>query len=451
MIDAFAGIDVGTTNIKCLLFDEDGRTLAEAAVATGWRADEGQCEQHAGEFVERATEVLGTAVAQTRDAQVRALGVTGMAEAGVLLDADRSPLAPVVGWSDYRADADVDGLWAAIDRASFEIATGLPATGRATAAKLYWESLHRPQSRPAQEWVGVPEWVAHRLGGRVVSERSLASRTGLYDVLADRWITGHVAATGLPELRLPELVDAGESIGTLDSSDPHLRGAAIVVGGHDHVCASVGVGFDSAGDVFDSMGTGEAVIAAVDASSMDAADIGAAVGSGLTVGRHIHAGQLSVMAGLGTGLLLARALRLIGVDPTSPDVAAVRSALDEEALAVPRSGMLLHADPDGEWNLTGIDADAGPAEVWRAALETAARRLGDALERIEAVVGPRRRFAAAGGWLRSEVVRATKQAAVGDIVWSTLEEPGALGAARLAARAVGVDLSAGLDDLQRGA
>lgn len=43
----------------------------------------------------------------------------------------------------------------------------------------------------------------------------------------------------------------------------NLAGAAIVVAGHDHVCASVGVGAIGDDGLVDSMGTGEALVRAI--------------------------------------------------------------------------------------------------------------------------------------------------------------------------------------------
>lgn len=88
----------------------------------------------------------------------------------------------------------------------FSTRTGLPPTGRTTLAKLHWEAAIG--GRTGFTWLGVPEFVAHRLGARRVAERSLASRTGAYDVLADAWIPEHLDAAGLPDLRMPMLCSA---------------------------------------------------------------------------------------------------------------------------------------------------------------------------------------------------------------------------------------------------
>jgi sugar (pentulose or hexulose) kinase len=53
------------------------------------------------------------------------------------------------------------------------------------------------------------------------------------------------------------------------------------------------------------------------------------------------------------------------------------------------------------------------------------------------IVGPHRTLVAAGGWCYSAMVMAAKRAGFGGLTVSDVGEPGALGAAILAARAAG--------------
>ena len=56
---------------------------------------------------------------------------------------------------------------------------------------------------------------------------------------------------------------------------------------------------------------------------------------------------------------------------------------------------------------------------------------------IDSLVGAHRRAVACGGWTRMESVRDVKRSAIAGLEFSTVAEPGVLGAAVLAAQAAG--------------
>jgi sugar (pentulose or hexulose) kinase len=218
-------------------------------------------------------------------------------------------------------------------------------------------------------------------------------------------------------------------VGHVRSDGPVAPGAALVVAGHDHVCAAVGAGVPGDDWVGDSMGTGEALVRAVEPAAVDPALVARLVSDGMTVGRHVLPGRLAVSRGLGSGLILRRALHLLGLAEHPAD-GPERRALDEAARAVEHPPPLA---ADAEWPITGMR----PEVVWRAALDLVARRAAEGLTALDAPLGPHAGVVACGGWLRSAVVRESKAAAIGAYEWASMAEPGAFGAAVLAARALG--------------
>ena len=59
--------------------------------------------------------------------------------------------------------------------------TGLPLDCQASVAKMLWFVSGGLELTPAHRWLSVPEYIVFRLGGELVYEPSLASRTGLLD------------------------------------------------------------------------------------------------------------------------------------------------------------------------------------------------------------------------------------------------------------------------------
>lgn len=436
MTTLLAGLDVGTTSIKCLVFDTHGNVVSRASTPTDWKLEHGQ--ELAPESLRAAASSVVSEACSRAGQRVGGLGITGMAECGILLDETSRPTGPVVAWNDLRADAVADSVFATLDPQWFSQITGLPPSGRCTLAKLAWER-HTGRNAAAVSWLGVPEWTATLFGAVPVAERSLASRTGLYDVRADVWIQAYLDAAGWDGLSLPRLADAGEMIGHVDIGHPLLDGAAIVIGGHDHLCAAVGAGATREGDLMDSMGTGEALSRVLTTAPEPGPAAAQMTDQGMTFGRHPLAGRFSLMAGLGSGVVLNEALRMAGLDPAAPDYLLRRGDLDAAAARVapyPLVGAESGWEPWQDGALALLD---NPAALWRAVLAMVARRARATADSLDRFAGRRERIVASGGWLRSDLVRHTKHEELGPYAWASLDEPGAYGAAVLSGRAIGLD------------
>jgi sugar (pentulose or hexulose) kinase len=440
--ELLVGIDVGTTSCKAAVVRAgDGVEAAHGAVPTPWTVVPSGGELAPARLLDAALAATAEALAAAPDGPVLGVGVTSMAETGVLLDRHGRPVAPAIAWHDARGAAEAARLAADLGAERFSARTGLPVRPLFSIAKYAWLRANHPEVAGAVRWLGVAEWVVHGLGGRQVAELSLASRTGLLDLERRAWWEEARAWVGAPPGLLAELVQAGSPAGRADGASlPRLAGATLTVAGHDHLSASVGAGATRPGDLFDSSGTAEALIRAVP-PPVAPADVGRLVAGNVTVGWHVLPGQHALLGASRAGLGLRRFLDLLGVDQQG------RAELDRAAAAAPpgSSGLAVR-DVFGETaTLEGIGANPAPALVWRAALEAVTQRAAELRAHIESVAGPSRRLVLAGGWARSPAARSVKRAVLGPFEWPRVTEAGARGAALLAGVAAG--RFAGIGDL----
>ena len=169
----------------------------------------GQTEIDPHGLVSVAVDLIGRAVRAAESAwgpvRVRSVGVTGLAESGVLLDPAGRPSAPVIAWFDRRGGSEIEQLGrdAPGFAAAFERTTGLPWSSQASIAKLLWLRASGHPAGPASTWLSVPEWIVFALGGDPVREPSLASRTGLIDQGTGQVWPDALAAAGLSARILP--------------------------------------------------------------------------------------------------------------------------------------------------------------------------------------------------------------------------------------------------------
>lgn len=438
--EAVIGIDLGTTVSKALVRTPTGEQLALVEARTPWTTTpDGSTESSAERFVELAIDLLRRGCERaSADAPLRvsAIAVAGLAESGVVLDGSGMPRTPVVAWFDPRGTQQIslhDNDFAC----EFVRRTGLPWDCQASVAKLLWFVDGGLELTAAHRWLSMPEYVVHRLGGERVHEPSLASRTGLLDQATGApWVDGAVEL-GLPPTLLPTRQPYAESVGTLRHTalPEALQGAALLVGGHDHPVAAIGVGATGPGELVNSTGTADVVVRSLPGLLTDE-QRERLVGHGISVGLHVLPATTALIGGVRGGLLLRRVLGMLGVT-----TAAQREALDRTALAVgslPAGLDVSGAGPTRDDVVLRLRDDADPATVWAAATRYTARETRTLLDLIETIVGPHSRAVASGGWTRMASVRTAKSAVIDHLTFSELPEPVAAGAAVLAQRAIPV-------------
>lgn len=441
--DVVIGLDIGTTSSKAVVQRASGHDAYYTEQPTPWHTyPDGRTEIDPHRLTDVAVDLIGAAVRIAEQAmgqsRVRAIGVTGLAESGVLLDAARRPVAPAIAWFDHRGTRELDQLarQAPEFAEAFPRATGLPWSSQASLAKLLWlRASGHVQAGPAATWLSVPEWIVFALGGDPVREPSLASRTGLVDQDTGAPWPAALEAAGLSATILPAERLAGQPAGRLthESVPTSASGAILTVAGHDHPVAAIGVGATGPDELFNSSGTADVLARSVP-GTLTPAQRQAVVEAGWSAGRHVLPDTSLLLAGVSGGLLLRRVLAALGAEEEP-----ARTALDHASLNTKDLPPGLSVTGDGRRQddvVLRIQDGATPAAIWAAAVRYTTTQASHLLGDIEKVVGPHRRAVAAGGWTRMASVRAAKTAVLGALSFSTEIQPGVTGAALLATHAL---------------
>ena len=403
---AFAGLDVGTTSSKAVIYDAEGLVLGTGRAATTWDTVPDGTQMDAESLCRSAFDALGAA-ADAAGVPVRAVGVTCMGESGVLVDARERPLAPVIAWHDARDGDEVADLAATIGAEDFGAIAGKPLRGQFSLTKHRWLLHHLPATRGATTRFDVGGWVVRRLGGDAVLELSLAGRTGWLDVAARDWWDAALDWSGARRELMPPLVAAGVPVGVIssDAVGPLLRGAVLTLAGHDHQASALGARATGQGHELDSSGTAEALVRTI-MPIPPRADVARLAAAGITTDPSVEPGHWSLLGGTEGGLAQLRALERLGANVAQLDAAAET-------------------------------ADSPAGAEWRAVVARAADEAVALHRAMDDVVGQAARVVVTGGWRHSAEVMRAKRVRFGPLEVSAVEEAGAQGAATLAARACG--------------
>ena len=370
MNEFLVGLDVGTTSSKAVVYTVEGATVSSARVATPWvgvdpddSAGIPGTEMSGAALFESAVGAVSRALAEAPPGQVLGVGLTSMAESGVLVGRDGLPVAPVIAWHDSRDLREVGQLGDDLGADRFSARTGLPLRSQWSLTKHRWQRTRDPATDTGVRRFSVAEWVVRGLGGDAASDASLASRTGWLDLTARDWWPEALDWSGVSASLFPPLVTSGTALGrvTSDLGVPGLAGAVLTTAGHDHQAATVGAEAARPGDQLDSCGTAEALVRTVPAG-LAADGILRLARGGVTVGWHVLEGQWALLGATEGGLVLQRILSVLG----GPDVLA---ELDAHALSSTSGVVSIRADEASRVTIGGVGDGVTPGEVWRAAVD----------------------------------------------------------------------------------
>ena len=233
-------LDLGTSATKAALWrGAELCALARVPIATT-HPQPGWAEQDPDDWwssvVESCAELR--AIARADYDAVVAIGFSAARETFALYDDALRPLGPGILWSDGRAADEVDHVGEA---AEFRATTGVLLNGGTHAAKLSWVARHSPDALRRARWILQPrDAVIARLTGVVVTDDSLASRTGLC-ALTDGWRDDALAQY---DARLPPIVASTAFVGDVAADAARALGLSpstrVIAGAGDRACVVLG-------------------------------------------------------------------------------------------------------------------------------------------------------------------------------------------------------------------
>lgn len=254
-------LDLGTTNWKAAVFSQEGQLLALARIDTPIAVEDDFPCYDAHAVSEHLARLLAQITPELRS-EVRQIALTGMAEAGLILDRQTlAPLSSVWPWFDRRALPLFDRVGKQPPFAEREDITGLPNSFKYGIYKFLTLLETGHYDIGSCLWMGFVAYVACLLTGETAEDVTIAARTFALNVHTRDWDDAFLAALSLTRQNFPRLVAPGETVGKLRQSMFGLSaGIPVSIGGHDHVCAAHACGLLEAGGVFVSTGTAQVML-----------------------------------------------------------------------------------------------------------------------------------------------------------------------------------------------
>ena len=438
------GIDIGGTGCKCVAFSDAGEQLAlsyeEYPLAAGVvNLPPEALTQSVFHVIRSCADKL------TNKEEIAAITVSSFGESFVAVDKDGNALDDVRMYFGNSESQAFDALVEKVGPERFmEVCRILPDSSYSLAKMLYTMEI---AERPVWKFLFIAGYICYKLSGKAMTDVSLACRTLLYDVKAGCWSKELVDASGIQLDQLPEVVQAGTSLGPILPELAEALGipgsTMVVIGTHDQIVNALGAGVQEVGDAVDNSGTCEC-IAPLFPEIPDNLDFQrdnfACVpylesGSFVTYAYNISAGSVVRWYRDALGYHLKE------------DGKSIYDTFNDMAPGEPTSLMVLpflqgmggtpDVDPSATGMIAGLTTQTRLPDIYRAILEGITFEMRYNMERLQEGNVRINRLLACGGGARSKVWVQIKADILGcDIIPVETEETGAMGSAILGFAAV---------------
>ena len=257
----FIGVDLGTSAVKLLLMDENGKICKIVSREYPlYFPHPGWSEQNPEDWFAQSMEGIRELTADCDKSQVQGISFGGQMHGLVALDDQDQVIRPAILWNDGRTGKQTDYLNQVIGKDKLSEYTANIAFAGFTAPKILWMKENEPENFARICKIMLPkDFLAYKLSGSFCTEYSDASGMLLLDVEHKCWSEEMLEICGITEEQLPKLYESWEVVGTLKKELAEDLGlpesVKVIAGAGDNAAAAVGTATVGDGGCNISLGT----------------------------------------------------------------------------------------------------------------------------------------------------------------------------------------------------
>lgn len=274
-MNTYIGIDLGTSSVKLLLVDAEGKILSSASEEYPiYRPYEGFSEQLPSDWLNAVIKGVKILLKDFDKKNVKGISFAGQMHGLVVLDENDQPIRPCILWNDGRTAKQTAYLNEVIGKKKLSSYVANIAFAGFTAPKILWIKENEPDNFDRIAKIMLPkDYLCYTFTGNFYTDYSDAAGTLLLDVKNRKWRKEMLDICGITENKLPLLKESFERAGKLKKEYAELFGLSqdviVAVGAGDNAAAAIGTGTVNDGDCNISVGTSGTVFISEDKFSVD--------------------------------------------------------------------------------------------------------------------------------------------------------------------------------------
>ncbi len=204
-------LDIGSSSVRALLFDETLRLIPGALVSRPHQFDHdppGAATLDMDDLQSSVESCIDEILRHPRSTNIHMVGVDTLVGNMLGVDAKGKAVTPVYTYADTRSSDDVALLAAKIDREAAHQRTGCLLHTAYQPGRIHWLKRTQPALYASvARWVDIGAYLYGRWFGEAVTSYSVASWSGLLNRSTLDWDTEWLRLLGLERRQLPKLDD----------------------------------------------------------------------------------------------------------------------------------------------------------------------------------------------------------------------------------------------------
>ena len=244
----YIGIDLGTSAVKLLLMDSDGKIVNIVSREYPlYFPQPGWSEQKPEDWYAQTMDGIKALIKDVDKSQVAGISFGGQMHGLVILDKEDNVIRPAILWNDGRTTEETDYLNNVIGKEKLSEYTANIAFAGFTAPKILWVKNKEPENFAKIAKIMLPkDYIAYKLTGIHCTDVSDASGMLLFDVKNRKWSKEMCDICGISETQLAKCYESYEAVGTVLPQIAAELGipesCKVAAGAGDNAAAAVGTG-----------------------------------------------------------------------------------------------------------------------------------------------------------------------------------------------------------------
>ena len=274
-----AGVDVGTSSVKCIVISDSGEVLSSCSEKYPlYTPQVGFSEQEPAEWWEGTKKAIRRAIAESgvSAGDIVGLGFSGQMHGLVALDKNDAVLRRAILWNDQRTGEECAEIISAAGSLNglLGYTNNTMLTGY-TGGKLLWVRKHEPEIFAKIALFLMPkDYIRFMITGEKATDASEASGTGFFDVQHRRWSDKLISLLGFDRAIFPKVLESDEVAGYVTAQAAQETGLSegmpVYAGGGDAVIQTTGSGIVREGTIGLIIGTSGVLSMSLDSYAYNA-------------------------------------------------------------------------------------------------------------------------------------------------------------------------------------
>lgn len=246
-MDYIIGMDIGTTASKGVLYQENGKKIAEATIPYPLIQEKVDQAEEDPQVIFDAVQKIIFDLSKKVSGKVKAISWSSQMHSLIGLGKDNKLLTNSITWADNRSREVVTTAKKSGLANSIYQRTGMPPHPMAPVYKLLWIKEKLPEFfTQVKKWIGIKEYIIWRLTGKMMIDTTMAAGTGLLNLKNLSWDEDLLNQINLEKEKLPTLDKPETVVGGIIPNYIQKLGLSdqtkIILGASDGYLSTIGVG-----------------------------------------------------------------------------------------------------------------------------------------------------------------------------------------------------------------